>query len=217
MRALAVLHSIHRSLITSQAPIPNIEFSFIATDLASPELSHPTRPIWALTRLPSEPFKWIMSDFGYWSWPVDLIGGYEDIRREIAATEPAFEEKERKVVWRGARKTNENRAHLLEISEGKSWADVSSIDWRDSSHVPEHEVNAMSVPEHCGYQFVIQSEGKLSFPLDTTGELITCRHQLLRSWKISPQLQLRCHHPQSNMDRTPAHSTRFFRPRSEFR
>lgn len=155
MRAIAILSAINRAITTSPSPIPDIEFSFVATDIADEE--HLQRTIWALSRLPSEEETWVMSDFGYWSWAVDLIGGYEDIRKQISALETDYNLKKKEVVWRGARKTNPMRENLIRGTEGKTWADVESVDWRDASHVKS--VEAISIPEHCGYQFVLQTEG----------------------------------------------------------
>jgi len=97
-----------------------------------------------------------MSDFGYWSWPLDLVGSYDQIRREIADSEVAFEVKRKQVVWRGAVQTNKMREDLLKVTKQKYWADVKSIEW---SGVSEVKGDPLSMPEHCQYQFVIQTEG----------------------------------------------------------
>jgi hypothetical protein len=156
MRALAILHAIHRAIITSPFPIPDSEFSISANDRAVSK----NRPIWTLTRLESQPEQWIMSDFGYWAWPRDLLGGYEEIRLQISELEKPFEDKIKKVVWRGDRKTNSNRMKLITETEGKVWADVRDVQWRDASHIAGYNFDkTITVPEHCLYQFVIQSEG----------------------------------------------------------
>ncbi|EHK96023.1 putative protein O-glucosyltransferase 1 [Glarea lozoyensis 74030] len=156
MRALATLNAIHRALLTSPVPIPNSEFSFSVNDILAPS----PRPIWALTRLATEPEKWVMSDFGYWAWSRALMGGYEEMRAQIAELEKPFEEKIPKVVWRGDRKNNVNRVKLIAEAEGKEWADVRDIQWRDARHVTGYDADStITVPEHCLYQFVIQTEG----------------------------------------------------------
>lgn len=99
-----------------------------------------------------------MSDFGYWSWPTDLIGGYEQIRREIADTELDFAFKKRKIVWRGAVKTNALRKDLLKATANVEWADVQAIKW-DNSTSAGATSNTISTPQHCQYQFVLQTEG----------------------------------------------------------
>jgi hypothetical protein len=101
-----------------------------------------------------------MSDFGYWSWPLGLVGGYEQVRREIAATEIEFEAKKKQVVWRGAVKTNAFRKDLIKVTEGKEWADVMGIQWRSTTELKgQDEAKSISTPEHCQYQFLIQTEG----------------------------------------------------------
>jgi hypothetical protein len=101
-----------------------------------------------------------MSDFGYWAWSQALIGGYEEMRAQIAELEKPFGEKIPKVVWRGDRKNNVNRVKLIEGAMGKSWADVRDIQWRDARHVTGYDAEkSITVPEHCLYQFVIQTEG----------------------------------------------------------
>jgi hypothetical protein len=157
MRALALLHAIHRAIITSPTPIPDIEFSFSANDLFDAS-AH--RPIWTLTRQASESEKWVMSDFGYWAWSRALIGGYEEMRLQISELEKPWEKKIPKVIWRGDRKNNPNRVRLIEMSEGKEWADVRDIQWRDAAHITGYDSDkTITVPEHCLYQFVIQTEG----------------------------------------------------------
>lgn len=101
-----------------------------------------------------------MSDFGYWSWPNDLIGGYEQVRREIANTEVDFTAKKKQVVWRGALKTNPLRTDLLKATANKEWANVQAMQWSNSTAVADQDLsNALAIPEHCQYQFVVQTEG----------------------------------------------------------
>lgn len=157
-RALAILHALHRAIITSPQPLPDAEFSLVVSDIADP--AHIGRPIWVLSRTAKEEEKWLMSDFGYWSWPLDLVGGYEQIRREILDTEVDFSAKKKQVVWRGAVKTNKHREDLVRVTAGKEWADVQAILWANATEIKAQEsVKALTMPEHCQYQFVIQTEG----------------------------------------------------------
>ncbi|KAH8595077.1 glycosyl transferase family 90-domain-containing protein [Bisporella sp. PMI_857] len=158
-RSLAILHAIHRAIITSPEPVPNIEFSFAAEDFADPD--HLGKTVWALSRTSDQPEKWIMSDFGYWSWSVDLVGAYQEIRDQIAETERAWEEKERKLVWRGWTKNNARRKELLRITSGKDWADVQEVRWATATKVfSGDEGKVLKASEICQYQFVIQTEGR---------------------------------------------------------
>lgn len=106
-----------------------------------------------------------MSDFGYWSWPLDLVGGYDEVRREITESEIDFSKKKKQCVWRGAVATNGHREELIRATEGKEWADVKAIVWAGVSEIsPEDNDKALSMPQHCQYQFVIHTEG-------------TCQHE----------------------------------------
>jgi hypothetical protein len=157
-RGLSLLHAIHRAIITSPSPLPNIEFSFTTSDIADP--LHLQHSIWALSRTEDEEETWLIPDFGYWSWPNSLIGGYEQIRREIADSEINFADKKRQVVWRGVSGTNSLRKDLLRVTANKEWADVQDIEWANSTAVDQVTSGAIAIPEHCQYQFVIQTEGK---------------------------------------------------------
>ncbi|TVY17332.1 Protein O-glucosyltransferase 1 [Lachnellula arida] len=159
LRGLSLLHAIHRAIITSPSPIPNVEFSFSTTDIADPK--NRRHSIWALTRTEEQEEKWLMSDFGYWSWPNDVVGAYEQIRREIAINEMDFADKKKQVVWRGALNTNSIRKNLLSVTANKDWADVEAMQWIDTNSTAGNGVtsNSIPIPGHCQYQFVIQTEG----------------------------------------------------------
>ena len=101
-----------------------------------------------------------MSDFGYWSWPLDLVGEYQQIRDEITTSELPFEAKKKQVVWRGSVKTNEQRKKLVKLTEGKVWADVQGIEWATATEVqPSDKDKTLTIPENCQYQFLIHTEG----------------------------------------------------------
>lgn len=102
-----------------------------------------------------------MPDFGYWSWPLELVGSYSQIRAEIMENEVDWDKKTPKAVWRGAAKTNKLRADLLEATRGQRWADVQEVFWNNRTDLrAESAATALSMAEHCAYQFVIQTEGK---------------------------------------------------------
>lgn len=195
-RALGILLAINRAIISSQEPIPNIEFSFTVSDIADP--SHTNHTIWALSRLPQEREKWLMSDFGYWSWPLDLVGSYEQVRAQIKATESPWEMKTPRAVWRGAAKTNALRKALIKVSKGKEWADVKEVFWKDSKTLAHGSKGlALSMSDHCKYQFLIQTEGKIVLVAsgsDLVLVLTTHRSKLLWSREISTELRICLHH-----------------------
>ncbi|KAJ8071408.1 hypothetical protein OCU04_001729 [Sclerotinia nivalis] len=152
-----MLHSLNRAIITSPGPLPNIEFSFDLSDIADP--NHAQRSIWTLTRNSQEQEKWLMSDYGFWSWPLNMVGENSKVRGEIFKREKNFFDKTRKVIWRRAVKTN--IGNLLRITAGKEWADVRAVRWAGASKLKIQDAgNALSMSEHCQYQFVLQTEGR---------------------------------------------------------
>lgn len=158
-RALAILHALNRAIVTSPEPLPNTEFSFTVADVV-PDQEEKHYPIWGLARKAEDEEIWLMSDFGYWSWPLDLVGAYDEVRREIAEAEMDFDKKKKQAVWRGAVATNGHRAELIKVTEGKDWADVRAIVWAGVSDIAsEDQAKALSMPQHCQYQYVIHTEG----------------------------------------------------------
>lgn len=100
-----------------------------------------------------------MPDFGYWAWPVDLVGEYAEVRMEMQQNEVPWEEKIPKVLWRGAVKTNEEiRGALMRVTEGKEWADVKEVTWKNRTEVASSA--AVPIADHCGYQFLMHTEGE---------------------------------------------------------
>jgi hypothetical protein len=161
-RALATLHQIDRAVATSPEPIPNIEFSFVVSDF--PDTKHQHHTFWSLSRLAIDEETWLMPDFGYWSWPLDLVGNYEQIRAEIKVNEVVWEQKVPKALWRGAIKTNKVRGSLIKVSQGKSWADIHEVKWKNQTDVAAGSAElALSIVDHCGHQFLIHTEGLSSF------------------------------------------------------
>lgn len=211
-RALAILHAIHRAIITSPEPLPNTEFSFTVADVVpDPEEKH--NPIWGLARKEEDEEIWLMSDFGYWSWPLDLVGGYDEVRREIAEAEMDFTHKKHQAVWRGAVATNGHREELIRVTENKEWADVKAIVWAGVSELnPEDNAKALSMPQHCQYQFVIHTEGtcqdNLKYSQGKGWLTENYRPQLLRSGEVSTKLQLGRGHAQTDVDRAASRSPR---------
>lgn len=103
-----------------------------------------------------------MPDFGYWSWPLDLVGEYQQIRSGMQAKEVAWENKIPKVFWRGAVKTNKDlRGALISNAKGKPWADVDEVSWKSRSAVTAGSP-ALPIVDHCKYQFLVHTEGKMA-------------------------------------------------------
>lgn len=132
---------------------------------------------------------------------MDLVGSYEQIRSEIKDIEIPFRDKKKQVVWRGAVKTNKQREQLIKITKNKEWADVKGIAWKNADTLKDgEENNAISTPNHCLYQFVLQTEGE-SIISPQKPSIDSCfRSQLFWQREIPTQLQLNCHNPQTKMD-----------------
>lgn len=101
-----------------------------------------------------------MSDFGYWSSPLDLEGSYEQIRKGMADIEYPFMQKKKQLVWRGEVEAHVHGNELMTMTRGKQWADVKDIGKNATELNSEGEGEVVSIPEHCLYQFVLQAEGK---------------------------------------------------------
>jgi hypothetical protein len=56
-------------------------------------------PIWVLTRHKDEYDKWTMPDFGYWSWPLDVVGDYTQFRHDVRENELSWKENTRMAAW----------------------------------------------------------------------------------------------------------------------
>jgi hypothetical protein len=152
----------HRAIVAYSGPLPNIEFSMVLGDWPGDSEIH-RYPVWVLTRFTTEEDKWVMPDFGYWSWPLDVVGEYSQVRRDIRENEPDWKEKIPKAVWRGSAQTNDLRKDLIEVSKDHGWSDIKEIIWENMTTLAAGmEDISLSMPEHCDYQYVVHTEGKIS-------------------------------------------------------
>ena len=156
-RSLALLSAIHRAIVSYHGPLPNIEFSFSVNDVPDP--GRVSKPIWTLSRRIDAEEEWLMPDFGYWSWDIDLIGSYEQVRHDIMAVETDFRQKKPLAVWRGA-KNNHVRADLLREATGRTWSDVREIVWGGKTLFrTSAKGQFIKMADHCRYKYLIQTEG----------------------------------------------------------
>ncbi|KAH8148510.1 uncharacterized protein LAJ45_07613 [Morchella importuna] len=175
-RQYAILHQIHRSLLTAPNPseIPNIEFQFLVND-------HPAPSTWSLAWSGNDGEvhdTWIMPDYGFWSWPEPHIGSYAEAKEKIEEVDRplSWADKQGLAVWRGTVHWNgELRGKLLEVAKGKPWSDVAELDWK---------TNALKIEEFCKYKFLIYTEG-----VTYSGRLRYFQH--CRSIIITPRLAWR--------------------------
>lgn len=158
-RALSILHQIDRAITASPEPVPDIEFTFVIRDI--PDESHNYHTYWALTGLQEDKESWIMPDFGMWTWPLDLVGAYEQIRTEMLQNEIPWKERIPKILWRGALKTNKLREVMYQVTRGKEWADIEEVKWKSRTKVASGSiVSSLPMADHCGYQFLMHTEGR---------------------------------------------------------
>ena len=158
----AILHAIHRAMMTSPAVLPNAEIVLNCWDKAVE-----TGALWALTRAePATNVTWLMPDFGFWSWPEPKTGAFTEIRRKAVAMEESADEnpsgiawsRERKIpklLWRGAL-IGGLRQGLVDKTKGQDWADVELITWADKEGIARKRKDT---DEHCQYKFLAYTEG----------------------------------------------------------
>jgi hypothetical protein len=155
-KALAILHSIHRSIPMDGRPTPNIEFVFSVEDFAE----NPAQPIWTLARRPQDHNLWLIPDFGFWSWDLPDLGTLDDVVDQVMRYEVSTEwdTKIQKLVWRGKpQMLPKLRRSLLDATKDKPWSDVEGL-IPGPSAVSE---NYLSAADQCKYMFIAHAEGKL--------------------------------------------------------
>lgn len=117
--------------------------------------------LWGYARRAQDELIWLIPDFGYWSWPEIKAGSTKDILLEVEEAEKhedlTWSKKAQQLLWRGvARMGPEIRDKLLEVTGGKSWADVKELGWGDPDSMKN---DYKTMPEHCNYKYVAQTEG----------------------------------------------------------
>lgn len=143
------------------------------SDVADPDFHGAGKPIWTFSRLAEHEHQWLMPDFGFWSWGLDVVGEYTQIRKQIARNERPFAEKIPRAVWRGA-DNSEVRSHLLKVAKDfdSTWADIRPVTWSSRTKMASGSENeAISMPEHCRWQFLMHTEG--TYWLAPFGEPVT--------------------------------------------
>ncbi|KAJ5661706.1 CAZyme family GT90, partial [Penicillium maclennaniae] len=154
-REIATLAAINRALVSSPEPLPNIEFAF-NTDDRIDEVA-----LWGYARRSEDDLIWLIPDFGYWSWPEIKAGSTKEVLLKVESAEKQdgvdWSSKAKQLLWRGvARMGPEIRDKLLEVTSGKSWANVKELGWGDPASMKN---DYKTMPQHCEYQYVAQTEG----------------------------------------------------------
>ena len=147
-KVFAVLSDIHRAVITSLEPLPNVEFIFDTAD------SGITSCGFSFSRRKADHHIWLMPCFSFWSWPETGVGDYYDAERKIDAVERqiAWDMKVPKLFWRGAPAMNFRREQIISRTANASWGDVKALDWSN----PEER---RDIWDHCRYKYLVHVEG----------------------------------------------------------
>jgi hypothetical protein len=159
-RALPMMAQINRALLGASAAgetVPNIEFAAVVDDMSLiPSGNNITYTAWAFTRhIPDhgEDKLWIIPDFNFYASPPRTTSFIEQQRR-ASVHDLHVMDKIPKAVWRGVKWTNEDiRGPLLDVTNGKDWADVEEVNW-------EYPNNTMRMEDMCKYMFTIHTEGR---------------------------------------------------------
>lgn len=165
-REFATLHSLHRAILTSTDPLPNIEFTFISDDRIGSQAT------WTYARRAEDTALWLIPDFGFWAWPETKVGSYGEVhlKAQLAETQKAefwegglppgggwtWDRKYDKLVWRGATMDLEVREKFISVTRAKDWADVRTVTWHDDDSMRD---DLLSMDGHCAYKFVGHVEG----------------------------------------------------------
>lgn len=158
-RMIGMLGQIHRAIVTSPEPIPNVEFSMsVKDDCPTPKSIQ--NAIWNFNRRAGDTQQealWLMPAFSHWAWK-DVAGSYAPYQKMMLETDALpITEKIQKAVWRGAVSVNNAlREPLVKAAKDQSWADVSGIDWDNKKELKSKWI---SMPDHCNYAFPIYTEG----------------------------------------------------------
>lgn len=127
-RINAVLQQINRAMIAAEwanEPFPDMEFSVVVDDMAV--LPEKPSALWSFARSygnVKHDQLFLIPDFHFYAAPPEAEG-YEAMQAKARKHDSPIEEKIPQVVWRGVEWTNrEVRKPLLQVTDGKDWADV---------------------------------------------------------------------------------------------
>lgn len=157
-RILAVLHQLQRALTAAEyasEPLPDMEFTVIVDDKP---ILHPEQvgPLWAFTRLYANPRHdnlWLIPDFHFHAAPPEA-DAFPQMQEKSRRHDAPLSEKIAKLAWRGVEWTNPAiRKPLLNVTDGKEWADVVLMSWdKPSSVIP--------MDHFCKYRYTVNTEGR---------------------------------------------------------
>lgn len=137
-RIIAVLQQLLRALTAAEAadePVPDTEMTIIVDDKPVLDPSS-SRPLWSFTRAYANPKHddlWLIPDFHFFGAPPEAEG-FREMQKKARQHDGPLTQKIPQVVWRGVSWTNpEIRKPLLQVTKGKTWADVMVSMFRSES------------------------------------------------------------------------------------
>jgi hypothetical protein len=159
-RSKATLANIHRAIVSSREPVPNIEFSIKIDDNIHLEEGTPETTTWCFSRNVSDSSMeqvWLIPDFNFWAYP-RVAAAYGDYQREAIRVGEDYDGKIPKLIWRGTQAFNPGiRQALLDTSENQPWSAVAIV--KEDSDDEESLRNRIKMPDHCRYKFAVHTEG----------------------------------------------------------
>ncbi|WPG98542.1 kdel motif-containing protein 1 [Acrodontium crateriforme] len=163
-RSHGTLHQIHRAILASREPIPNIEFSIKINDRIEftermPKSENST--VWAFSRNMSDPITeqiWLVPDFNWWEYP-RVMGSFADFQRQaLELDRDGWNAKRDQLVWRGTTSFNAPlRQALINQSDSQPWSDVHKVD--EDSTAGDAAKFRITMPDHCKYKYAVHTEG----------------------------------------------------------
>lgn len=198
----AVLHSLHRALLTSPTPLPDTVFALSIID-------SPRENAWSFSRSNDPKVQgnyWLMPHFSFWSWPKRFIGTIDEALSKIAVVEKeqGWHGKIQKAVWRGTVWFNslgntQLRPKLIEATKDRDWADVQDMKWVTNGVDAE---NAISIEDFCKYKYIIYTEVRFTTHIlenKGTNGVIWIGRDIFRTTSFPPSMQISHHHSTANL------------------
>ncbi|KAB8339339.1 hypothetical protein FH972_022272 [Carpinus fangiana] len=135
--------------------LPNIEFTIDTHDDGRD--GGPRGTIWTYCRHSDArgEANWVMPDFGFWSFPTDTVGSYNEFRSKVKLTEEEgdYSSKIDRIFWRGQEGNGgEVRRMLIQAAEDKPWSDVQWLTWGAEGSIAQ-------MHDHCRYKYTAHTEG----------------------------------------------------------
>ncbi|GAA94186.1 uncharacterized protein L969DRAFT_72770 [Mixia osmundae IAM 14324] len=152
-RMYSLLASLHEAVSNApdDEPLPAIAMTLHANDNGAAGVAWPV-----VLPVQDRGKAFLAPDFGFHSWHGDVDHGlWTSFRSSAKQIDDGltWRAKIPKLFWRGDDFTPA-RKQLVEQARGREWSDVESLLWAEPSRN-----KAISMPDHCRYAFLAQTEG----------------------------------------------------------